>query len=71
MDRLLAKMKKLKSPKPPPMQGLPSDVKAKGWTQPKMVVEVKFYERTEDGMFRFPDYLRERTDKKPMECTFR
>jgi len=71
MLRLLVKMKKLKASKPPVMQGVPSDVKAKEWTQPKIVVEVKFYERTEDGMFRFPDYLRERIDKKPMECQIR
>ena len=70
MLRLLAKMKKLKTSKPP-VQGVPNDVKAKVWTQPKIVVEVRFYERTDDGIFRFPDFMRERTDKKPMECQIR
>lgn len=40
------------------------------WVKPKIIVEVKYYERSKNGMFRFPDFLRVRTDKKPQECNF-
>jgi len=46
-----------------------SNVKA--WVKPKTVVGVKYYERSKHGVFRFPDFLRVRTDKKPGECRLR
>jgi bifunctional non-homologous end joining protein LigD len=66
MTQLLQKMRKLETSKPP--AEVPSDVDAKAWVKPKIVVEVKYYERTPDGILRFPDYMRERHDKTPSEC---
>jgi len=63
---LLTKMQKLKSSKP--VIDLPSGVTVKEWVNPKIVAEVKYYEKTPDHIFRFPDFLRERTDKTPEEC---
>ena len=40
----------------------------KAWVKPLIVAEVKYYEKTPYGIYRFPDFLRERTDKKPNEC---
>jgi bifunctional non-homologous end joining protein LigD len=38
------------------------------WLEPKLVVEVKFYEWLADRLLRQPTFLRERTDKAPTEC---
>ena len=64
--RLLGKMRKLKASKP--VMDLPSGVDVKAWVNPKIVAEVKYYEKTPDHIYRFPDFLRERTDKTPEEC---
>ena len=65
--RLLKKMRKLETDKPPVIDA-PSDINVKAWVKPEIVAEVKYYERTENGTFRFPDYVRERDDKAPEEC---
>jgi len=66
--KVLAKLKKLKTATPA-IAGVPSDTKVQAWTKPQMVVEVKFLERTAaNNVLRMPDFLRERTDKKPAEC---
>jgi bifunctional non-homologous end joining protein LigD len=67
LRRLLAKMKGLET-KAAPLVDAPAGLKAKAWVKPHIVVEVKYYEKTSGGILRFPDYLRERTDKKPSEC---
>ena len=67
MKQLLQKMRSLKTDKPPVMNAEKVD-NVKAWVKPKIVVEVKYYERSKNGMFRFPDFLRVRTDKKPEEC---
>jgi ATP-dependent DNA ligase len=36
-----------------------------------MVIEVKYLNRTENGLLRMPDFLRERPDKKPSEVTLK
>jgi bifunctional non-homologous end joining protein LigD len=54
-----------------PLADAPVEANVKAWVQPKIVVEVKYYERTPNGILRFPDFLRERTDKKPSECTLK
>ena len=58
MTRLLQKMRKLETSKP--SAEIPLDVDAKAWVKPKMVVEVKYYERTPDGILRFPDYVKQK-----------
>lgn len=63
---LLAKMKKLKRNKTAIVEGKIPEAKA--WVKPKIVVEVKYYERTSNGIFRFPAFMRQRHDKKPGEC---
>jgi len=50
---------------------IPNFPDAKVWVPPEIVVEVKYYEKTKNGIFRFPDFTRERTDKLPKECIFR
>lgn len=41
---------------------------AKKWIAPKMVVEVKYFEKTPYGILRHPVFLRLRDDKPPSEC---
>jgi len=69
MTQLLPKMRKLETSKPPAK--VPSDADVKAWVKPRIVVEVKYYERTPTGILRFPDYIRERQDKTPEEVEFR
>jgi bifunctional non-homologous end joining protein LigD len=38
------------------------------WVSPKIVVEVKYYEKTQYGILRHPVFLRIRDDKPPKEC---
>ena len=38
------------------------------WVEPLRVVEVRYKERTEEGLLRQPVYLRMRTDKAPRDC---
>ncbi len=38
------------------------------WVEPELVVEVRYKERTEDGLLRQPVFLRLREDKAPVEC---
>lgn len=38
------------------------------WVRPELVVEVRFKERTDQGMLRQPVFLRVRDDKTPEEC---
>lgn len=40
----------------------------KHWVEPLIVAEIKFQSKTEKGHFRFPSFLRVRTDKIPVEC---
>lgn len=63
---LIEKMKNIKT-KIPQVSGVnPNQIKY--WVKPKLVVEIKFQERTKDGKFRFPSFLRLRYDKNPKEC---
>jgi bifunctional non-homologous end joining protein LigD len=38
------------------------------WVEPRLVCEVEFTERTEEGLLRQPVFLRFREDKEPEEC---
>lgn len=40
----------------------------KKWISPKIVIEVKYYEKTSNGMLRHPVFVRIRDDKLPSEC---
>lgn len=52
----------------PPCGGpLPSG-KGNTWVEPRLVVEVRYKEITEEGLLRQPTFLRFRTDKTPAEC---
>ena len=55
----------------PPVKDADKVGNVKAWVKPRIVVEVKYYERSKHGVFRFPDFLRIRTDKKPEECLLR
>lgn len=61
---MLEKMKKLKTDCPT-AENVRTDVKQ--WVKPKMVVEVKYLQRTPHGILRHPDFMIERPDKKPSE----
>lgn len=38
------------------------------WVEPKMVVEIRYKHRTDDGLLRHPVFVRRRVDKSPSEC---
>ena len=38
------------------------------WVEPEIVCEVRFKERTDEGLLRHPVFLRFREDKPPAEC---
>jgi bifunctional non-homologous end joining protein LigD len=62
-----AEMETLRLPAPPCIGPLPPG-SGHAWVQPKLVVEVRYKEITEDGLLRQPTFLRFRTDKSPAEC---
>jgi len=70
MKRLLQEMRRLKTDRPP-VKDADKVSNVKAWVKPKIVVEVKYYERSKHGVFRFPDFLRVRTDKRLGECRLR
>lgn len=67
--RLFSKFAKLETSSSPAVD-VPNGVQGQAiaWLKPEVVVEVKFLERTDSGVLRMPDFLRERTDKTPSEC---
>jgi bifunctional non-homologous end joining protein LigD len=48
-----------------PITDIPADVmgEVQQWCKPKTVIEVKYLNRTEKGLLRMPDFMRERPDK--------
>lgn len=52
----------------PPCVGPIPQEKGLTWTEPRLVCEVEFTERTEEGLLRQPVFLRFRDDKRPEEC---
>jgi len=52
----------------PPCTGPIPREKGLTWTEPRLVCEVEFTERTEEGLLRQPVFLRFRDDKRPEEC---
>jgi bifunctional non-homologous end joining protein LigD len=53
--------------KKPPCVHAPGG-KGHTWIEPKLVVEVRYLEWTEEGLLRHPSFLRFRDDKEPHEC---
>jgi bifunctional non-homologous end joining protein LigD len=62
---LLAKLRELPSAQAPDN---PPDEPGARWVAPRLVVEVRFKQRTMNGLLRMPVFLRERPDKAPAEC---
>ncbi len=55
--------------KTPPFAGPPPAGKEHVWVDPELVCEVRFRERTDDGLLRQPVFLRFRNDKTVAECS--
>ena len=62
-----AELETLRLPKAPCIGPLPGG-SGHTWVRPKLVVEVRYKEITEEGLLRQPTFLRFRTDKAPAEC---
>ncbi len=62
---LLAKLESLPAGKPP--ADAPDDVDSR-WVAPRFVAEVRYKQRTPDGLLRTPVFVRLREDKSPLEC---
>jgi len=62
-----ARLDEIRRPEPPCGGPIPKE-KGTTWTEPRLVCEVEYSERTEDGLLRQPVFLRFRDDKKPEEC---
>jgi len=54
--------------KTPPCTGPVPKTKGNRWVRPELVCEVRYRERTGDGLLRLPAFLRMREDKRPQEC---
>lgn len=67
LTRVQALLQELTIPRPPCTGAFP---KGRGhtWCKPRLVVEVRYKEITEDGLLRQPTFLRLREDKLPEEC---
>jgi bifunctional non-homologous end joining protein LigD len=50
-----------------PLKSIP-DFRTSTWVDPKIVVEIRFKELTEEGYLRQPAFLRFRDDKDPSQC---
>jgi bifunctional non-homologous end joining protein LigD len=53
----------------PPCAGAPAG-KEHAWTEPELVCEARYLERTDDGLLRQPVFLRLRDDKTPADCVW-
>jgi bifunctional non-homologous end joining protein LigD len=55
----------------PPCSGTLPEGDGTRWVEPRLVCEVEYTERTEEGLLRQPVFLRFRDDKQPEECVTR
>ena len=62
-----AQLEQLRRPTPPVVGPVPKG-KEHAWVEPRLVVEVRYRERTGDHLLRQPVFLRFRDDKKAEEC---
>ncbi len=63
----MAEFEKTARPDPPCVGPIPKEAGTK-WVEPKLVAEVRYRERTSDGLLRQPVFVRFRDDKRPEEC---
>jgi len=54
--------------KDPPCTGPVPKTRGNRWVRPELVCEVRYKERTSDGLLRQPAFVRLREDKRPQEC---
>ncbi len=66
LTELKRSLDELKRPTPPCTGPIPPD-KGTTWIEPRLVCEVEYTERTDDGLLRQPVFLRMRDDKPPEE----
>jgi bifunctional non-homologous end joining protein LigD len=52
----------------PPCAGAVPRGRGHTWVEPRVVCEVRYLQRTDDGLLRHPVFLRFRTDKPPRDC---
>ena len=69
LDEVTRKLGALDKAKPPAKGAVPKG-KDEVWVAPELVAEVRFKERTTDGLLRQPVFIRFRDDKDPEECVF-
>jgi bifunctional non-homologous end joining protein LigD len=62
-----AQLDALQRPDPPCAGPVPQG-EEHHWVEPRLVCEVRYRERTDDGVLRHPVFLRFRDDKRPEEC---
>jgi len=55
----------------PPCTGPVPKTRGNHWVRPELTCEVRYKERTSDGLLRQPAFLRMRDDKRPEECLLR
>jgi bifunctional non-homologous end joining protein LigD len=67
LTELKERLDELKRPTPPCTGPIPPD-KGTTWLEPRLVCEVEYTERTDDGLLRQPVFLRMRDDKRPEEA---
>jgi bifunctional non-homologous end joining protein LigD len=67
LAELRARLGKLEV-KDPPCAGPVPRTRGNHWVRPEIVCEVRYKERTSDGLLRQPAFLRLREDKRPDEC---
>lgn len=67
LTEVRARLDTIRRPDPPCGGPIPKE-KGTTWTEPQLVCEVEYTERTEEGLLRQPVFLRFRDDKKPEEC---
>lgn len=54
----------------PPFHTLPADARAQAvWLDPQLIAQIRYAERTGDGLLRHPSYLGLRQDKAPQEVS--
>ena len=64
---LRAQLEKLEQ-KDPPCTGPVPKTRGNHWVRPELVCEVRYKERTSDGLLRQPAFVRMRDDKRPQDC---